>query len=61
MKIAGWKLDPKGKRTGQATPQKARQHRKKIQALRQHLKQQTKRSDRGALFLAQGTFFDVAK
>jgi hypothetical protein len=51
MKIAGWKLDPKGKRTGQATPQKARQHRKKIQALRQHLKQQTKRSDWGALFL----------
>jgi len=40
MKCAGWRFDDKGKRKGQATPQKARQHHKKMQALRQKLKAQ---------------------
>ncbi len=39
MKMAGWKLDDKGKRKGQATPQKARQYKKRIQATRKRLKQ----------------------
>jgi len=40
MKSSGWRITKEGKRKGQQTPQKARQHRKKIQMLRQKLQKQ---------------------
>jgi len=40
MKGSGWRVAEQSKRKGQHTPQKARQHRKKIQMLRQKLKKQ---------------------
>jgi hypothetical protein len=40
MKMAGWRLEDKGKRRGQATPQKVRQYKKKMQNLTQRLKTQ---------------------
>lgn len=39
MKGAGWRYEGKGKRKGQATPQKVRQYKKKMKTLAQHLKQ----------------------
>ncbi|WP_218080131.1 hypothetical protein [Anthocerotibacter panamensis] len=46
MKLAGWKLEDKGKRKGQATPQRARQYKKKIQALRKRLEAKGKEAKR---------------
>jgi len=43
MKVAGWRLEDKGKRKGQATPQKVRQYKKKMRTLSQHLKGNNKK------------------